>query len=313
MPIPYVPQGTTKRFRVPKTLAADFDSFLDNDIPLVKFVDRTYNLQPDRYIAIWRYILEHHNKVTMFHFEIEAEFLTEEALEFLQTVPAGVMQFEIGVQSSNKKTLSAVNRSTNLEKLAANIRRIPRTIHQHLDLIAGLPYENLESFGKSFDFVMSFAPDAIQLGFLKVLHGTEMEEYAKQNGWQWMDNPVYETFSTPYISYRDMLFLKDLEILTDAFWNKGLFSHTMKYVGRILGFWNFFSLMTEFGEQQGVFEAARRETFWFEFLNNNLTSLYQQTSCTQTKSPLQNPDILYDLLRYDFVLRGKQGNWPAWY
>ena len=188
------------RFKPLDLVTKELQIFLDNNIPLVKFVDRTYNLQPDRYIAIWRYILEHHNKLTMFHFEIEAEFLTEEALEFLQTVPAGVMQFEIGVQSSNKKTLSAVNRSTNLEKLAANIRRIPRTIHQHLDLIAGLPYENLESFGKSFDFVMSFTPDAIQLGFLKVLHGTEMEEYAKQNGWQWMDNPVYETFSTPYIS-----------------------------------------------------------------------------------------------------------------
>jgi radical SAM superfamily enzyme YgiQ (UPF0313 family) len=301
------------RFKPLELVIKELQIFLDNDIPLVKFVDRTYNLQPDRYIAIWRYILEHHNKLTMFHFEIEAEFLTEEALEFLQTVPAGVMQFEIGVQSSNKKSLSAVKRSTNIEKLAANIRRIPRTIHQHLDLIAGLPYENLESFGKSFDFVMSFAPDAIQLGFLKVLHGTEMEEYAKQNGWQWMDNPVYETFSTPYISYRDMLFLKDLEILTDAFWNKGLFVHTMKYIGRTLGFWNFFKLMTELGENQRVFEAARRETFWFEFLNDNLNKLYQQTSGTQTKSPLLNTDILYDLLRYDFVLRGKQGNWPVWY
>ena len=290
------------RFKPLELVFQELQIFLDNNIPLVKFVDRTYNLQPDRYIAIWRYILENHNKLTMFHFEIEAEFLTDEALEFLQTVPAGVMQFEIGVQSANKKSLSAVSRSTNIEKLADNIRRIPRTIHQHLDLIAGLPYENLESFGKSFDFVMSFAPDAIQLGFLKVLHGTQMEQYAKQNGWQWMENPVYETFSTPYMSYKDMLFLKDLEILTDAFWNKELFSHTMKYIGRTLGFWNFFKLITELGEQQGVFEAARRETFWFEFLSTNINQL-----------PELNSEILYDLLRYDFVLRGKQGNWPSWY
>ncbi|MBO4857792.1 MAG: DUF4080 domain-containing protein [Treponema sp.] len=290
------------RFKPLELVFQELQIFLDNNIPLVKFVDRTYNLQPDRYIAIWRYILEHHNKLTMFHFEIEAEFLTDEALEFLQTVPSGVMQFEIGVQSANKKSLSAVSRSTNIEKLADNIRRIPRTIHQHLDLIAGLPYENLESFGKSFDFVMSFAPDAIQLGFLKVLHGTQMEQYAKQNGWQWMENPVYETFSTPYMSYKDMLFLKDLEVLTDAFWNKELFSHTMKYIGHTLGFWNFFKLMTESGEQQGVFEAARRETFWFEFLSTNIAQL-----------PKLNPEILYDLLRYDFVLRGKQGNWPSWY
>ena len=301
------------RFKPLELVFQELQIFLDKNIPLVKFVDRTYNLQPDRYIAIWRYILEHHNKLTMFHFEIEAEFLTEEALDFLQTVPAGVMQFEIGVQSANKKSLSAVSRSTNIEKLAENIRRIPRTIHQHLDLIAGLPFENLESFGKSFDFVMSFAPDAIQLGFLKVLHGTQMEQYAKQNGWQWMENPVYETFSTPYMSYKDMLFLKDLEILTDAFWNKGLFSHTMKYIGRALGFWNFFKLMTELGEKQGVFEAARRETFWFEFLNDNLSTLCQSTQSLSEQISQPDSGGLYDLLRYDFVLRGKQGNWPSWY
>ena len=173
----------------------DLQIFLDAGVGLVKFVDRTYNLQPDRYIGIWDYILRHHNGKTMFHFEIEAEYLSEEALEFLQQVPAGVMQFEIGVQSSNKKTLAAICRSTNIEKLAENVKRVPKTIHQHLDLIAGLPYEDLESFGHSFDFVMGLKPDALQLGFLKVLNGTAMEDYAGKNGWKWMENPVYETFS----------------------------------------------------------------------------------------------------------------------
>ena len=308
------------RFKPLEQVFAELQIFLDRDIPLVKFVDRTYNLQPERYIAIWCYILQHHNKLTMFHFEIEAEFLTDEALDFLQSVPAGVMQFEIGVQSANKKSLDAVNRSTNIEKLAANVRRIPRTIHQHLDLIAGLPYENLESFGKSFDFVMSLTPDAIQLGFLKVLHGTQMERYAQENGWQWMENPVYETFSTPYLPYKDVLFLKDLEVLTDAFWNSGLFFHTMRYIGRGMGFWKFFKMMTELGQKQGVFDAARRETFWFEWLAGEIELL-----CDGEKSVEQKVDgaeglcgslnsvVLYDLLRYDFLLRGKQGNWPAWY
>lgn len=293
------------RFKPLEQVFAELQIFLDRDIPLVKFVDRTYNLQPERYIAIWRYILQHHNGVTMFHFEIEAEFLTDEALDFLQSVPAGVMQFEIGVQSANKKSLDAVNRSTNIEKLAANVRRIPRTIHQHLDLIAGLPYENLESFGKSFDFVMSLKPDAIQLGFLKVLHGTQMERYAQENGWQWMENPVYETFSTPYLPYRDVLFLKDVEVLADAFWNSGVFFHTMRYIGREMGFWKFFKMMTELGQKQGVFDAARRETFWFEWLAGEIERGCQNVSL--------NSVVLYDLLRYDFLLRGKQGNWPAWY
>ena len=298
------------RFKPLELVYTELQIFLDKNIPLVKFVDRTYNLKPERYISIWQYILQHHNGVTMFHFEIEAEFLTQEALDFLQSVPAGVMQFEIGVQSANKKSLDAVNRSTNIEKLAENVRQIPRTIHQHLDLIAGLPFENLESFGKSFDFVMSLTPDAIQLGFLKVLHGTQMESYAKENGWQWMENPVYETFSTPYLPYKDVLFLKDVEILADAYWNSGVFAHTMKYIGRTLGFWNFFKLMTELGQQQGVFDAARRETFWFELLAGNIDSL---CNCKPTTGDMLNPGILYDLLRYDFLLRGKQGNWPVWY
>ena len=308
------------RFKPLEQVFAELQIFLDRDIPLVKFVDRTYNLQPERYIAIWRYILQHHNKITMFHFEIEAEFLTDEALDFLQNVPSGVMQFEIGVQSANKKSLDAVNRSTNIEKLAANVRRIPRTIHQHLDLIAGLPYENLESFGKSFDFVMSLKPDAIQLGFLKVLHGTQMESYAQKNGWQWMENPVYETFSTPYLPYKDVLFLKDLEVLTDAFWNSGLFFYTMRYIGRVMGFWNFFKMMTECGQQKGVFEAARRETFWFEWLAGEMEilcdgekSVEQKVDGIQDSSDALNSIVLYDLLRYDFLLRGKQGNWPVWY
>lgn len=117
------------RFMPLERVYKDLQIFLDADVPLVKFVDRTYNLKPERYINIWRYILEHHNKKTMFHFEIEAEYLSKEALEFLQQVPAGVMQFEIGVQSANKKTLQAINRSDNIEKLAENIKQIPRTIH----------------------------------------------------------------------------------------------------------------------------------------------------------------------------------------
>lgn len=316
------------RFMPLQRVFDDLKIFLDAEVPLVKFVDRTYNLNEERYIEIWKYIVENHNKITMFHFEIEAEFLSEKALDFLQSVPSGVMQFEIGVQSANKKTLEAVQRSSNVEKLASNIKRIPRTIHQHLDLIAGLPYENLESFGKSFDFVMELKPDALQLGFLKVLHGTKMEEYAKNNGWKWMKSPVYETFSTPYLDYNQMMYLKDVEILVDAYWNSGKFVHVMNFIGRTLGFWKFFTLMTDFADELGVFEAARRETFWFELLAKKIDVWNHlnhgnhegQSSLEQLSSELnfsvqntQFTQVLYDLLRYDFVLRGKQGGYPEWY
>lgn len=295
------------RFKSLDKTCRELQIFLDANVKLVKFVDRTYNLNPERYIKIWEYILNHHNKKTMFHFEIEAEYLSQEALEFLQQVPPGVMQFEIGVQTANKTTLEAINRSTHIEALAKNIRRIPRTIHQHLDLIAGLPYENLDSFGKSFDFVMDLKPDALQLGFLKILPGTQMENFAKSNGWQWMENPVYETFSTPYMSFLDMAFLKNLEILTDVFWNKGIFSNTMNYVFRKTSPWKFLFQLTKYGEEIGAFAQARRDLYWFNFIFDFVTSRAQQIF------EELNIRLVQNLLRYDFVLTGKKGNFPIWY
>ena len=293
------------RFMPLERVYEDLQRFLDANVRLVKFVDRTYNLKPERYIAIWEYILNHHNGKTMFHFEIEAEFLDEEALAFLQKVPAGVMQFEIGVQSANKKTLEAVGRSCGIEKLAENIKRIPRTIHSHLDLIAGLPFEDLESFGKSFDYTMALKPDALQLGFLKVLHGTQMEAFAVENNWKWMDNPPYETFSTPYMSYDDMMFLKDVEVLLDAYWNSESFEKTMNYIGKTFGFWNFFSNFAKYAKSEGVFAVPRRESFWFEFL----AKVVMNTQFAER----EEAKIIYELLRFDFICSGKKGGFPNWY
>ena len=296
------------RFKSLERTCRELQIFLDHNVKLVKFVDRTYNLNEERYLGIWDYILSHHNGKTMFHFEIEAEYLSDKALDFLQKVGPGVMQFEMGVQSANKKTLSAINRSPNVEVLAQKIKRIPRTIHQHLDLIAGLPFEDLESFGHSYDFVMELRPDALQLGFLKVLNGTKMEEYASQNGWKWMESPVYETFSTPYLSFNDIAFLKDMEVITDACWNKENFSFTMNYIFRYVSPWAFFSKVLEYGRKIGSFSQARKEVYWFnliyDFINlNDFKDFFPQL----------DKNLVYDLLRYDFVRAGKKGNFPVWY
>ena len=296
------------RFKSLERTCEEIQIFLDNNIKLVKFVDRTYNLDEERYIGIWDYILKHHNKKTMFHFEIEAEYLSEKALDFLQNVPEGVMQFEMGVQSANKKTLKAINRSANTEELAAKIKRIPRTIHQHLDLIAGLPFEDLESFGKSYDFVMSLRPDALQLGFLKILSGTVMEKYASENGWKWMESPVYETFSTPHLSFGDIAFLKDMEIVTDAYWNKGSFSYTMNYIFSQTSPWAFLFSFVEYARSKDAFVQARKESYWFELMNDFLES-EKSDFCDSAL----DKKLLYDLLRYDFVRSGKKGNFPHWY
>ncbi len=286
------------RFMPLERVFADLQRFLDAGVRLVKFVDRTYNLDENRYIAIWQYILDHHNNKTMFHFEIEAEFLSHKALDFLQKVPEGVMQFEIGVQSSNPETLKEVGRSPETAKIAENVNRIPQTIHSHLDLIAGLPYEDLESFGKSYDFVMTMEPDALQLGFLKVLHGTTMENYAKKNGWKWMENPPYETFSTPWLSYQEMLFLKDVETITDAYWNSGLFPCTIRYLGRKMGYWNFVSSAAEAARKNGALDVARAPNFWFDFL---------------AESDFSADPVVRELLRFDFLRQKKCGAFPQWF
>lgn len=301
------------RFKSLERACSELQIFLDNNIKLVKFVDRTYNLDENHYMGIWDYIMKHHNGKTMFHFEIEAEYLSDKALDFLQQIPEGMMQFEMGVQSANKKTLAAINRSTNVEALAEKIKKIPRTIHQHLDLIAGLPYEDLESFGHSYDFVMALKPDALQLGFLKILGGTQMEAYAKENGWKWMESPAYETFSTPYLSFGDIAFLKDMEVVTDAYWNKGSFARTMNYVFRKTSPWKFFCALLDYGRGVGAFEQARREAYWFELINDFVMEEKFTEFADSNNDGNLDKNLIYDLLRYDFVRAGKKGNFPEWY
>ena len=291
------------RFMPLERVFTDLQKFLDAKTRLVKFVDRTYNLNEERYIKIWEYILTHHNGITMFHFEIEAQYLSQKALDFLQKVPQGIMQFEIGVQSANPKSLKAVNRSPDTKILKENILQIPKTIHTHLDLIAGLPYEDLKSFGNSFNFVLSMQPDALQLGFLKVLHGTQMEEYSQANGWKWQENPPYETLLTPYLSYSDILFLKDIEKLTDIYWNSHRFDCTMNYINSRMDYWTFFCQLLSLARAQKALENEHKIEFWFEFLAENAAkALFSDQS-----------SLFIDLLRYDFIKKQKVNSFPAWF
>lgn len=310
----------TVRFVPLEKVFEDLNIFLKAGVRLVKFVDRTFNINPERYLKIWDYIVKHHNGKTVFHFEIEAEFLSGEALDFLSSVPPGVMQFEIGIQSASEKTLKAVNRSADLKKLSCNIKRIPKTIHTHLDLIAGLPFEDLKTFGSSFDFVMSLKPDALQLGFLKVLPGTPMEAYAKSGGWKWADSPVYETFSTPYMSHEDMFFLKDLEVVLDSLWNSGDFTCTLSYVLRFVSPWVFFCYVTRKAREAGVFARERKDGFWFDFLAGLVFAERGNGSFVEEGGIFsldgENgglvPGVFYELLRWDYI-RGKKRNFPLWY
>lgn len=209
---------------------ADLDRMIAAGVPLVKFVDRTYNLDENYYLPIMQYLAKAKTNAT-FHFEIKADLLTEKVLKFLQTVPKGRFQFEIGVQTTNAQTLTAINRRDNWERLTANVKRLLDygNIHLHLDLIAGLPYEGLGEFKKSFNDVYALQPDMLQLGFLKVLPGTEMEKQSSKHKLVYMDEPPYEILATKYMSYSELSFLKVLEDVFEHTYNTGRFKHTLKF------------------------------------------------------------------------------------
>lgn len=181
----------------------DLKIFLDSPIKLLKFVDRTFNLKKERYMEIWKFLLENYREGITFHFEINANIFDDETLDFLETVPKGYFQFEIGVQTINPDTMKSINRNNILDKLAHNVRRINKNIHLHLDLIAGLPYETYEIFKKSFEYVHDLKPEMIQLGFLKLLRGTQMYNEAEKYEYKYFSKPPYEVFSNKFISFAE--------------------------------------------------------------------------------------------------------------
>lgn len=203
--------------------------FLDNKVKQVKFVDRTFNCDHEHAKEIWRYLAEHDNGVTNFHFEIAADIITEEELQILAGMRSGLAQLEIGVQTVNPETLREIRRTANLDKMRRVVKRIEegQNIHVHLDLIAGLPHENYESFVRSFNSVHDMRPQQLQLGFLKVLKGSYMCEKAADYGIQYMGEPPYEVLSTKWISYGELLRLKQVEEMVELYYNSSQFAYTL--------------------------------------------------------------------------------------
>lgn len=220
------------RFRSLPLVKQELQRFLDAGIPQVKFVDRTFNCNPGRSAELMRWILEHDNGITNFHFEVAADLITEEELELMSRMRPGLIQLEIGVQSTNSETIELIQRTTNLKRLADIVGRIKSfgNIHQHLDLIAGLPGENLESFRKSFDDVFSMEPEQLQLGFLKVLKGTKMEKDASEYHISCHGEPPYEVFSTDWLNYSELLLLKGVEEMVEVYYNSHQFQRSLKEI-----------------------------------------------------------------------------------
>lgn len=243
------------RFRSLDLVLPELQFFLDRKVPQVKFVDRTFNCRKSHAMAIWQYLLEHDNGVTNFHFEIAADLLDEDELALIARMRPGLIQLEIGVQSTNPRTLEAICRKTDLDEIREVVAKVHagNNIHQHLDLIAGLPFEDYESFGHSFDDVYAMKPDQLQLGFLKVLKGSKMHKEAEKYGIVCRTLPPYEVLGTPWLPFSDVLRLKMVEEMVENYYNSHQFDETLDRL--ILKFQTPFA----FFEQLAEFYESRQE------------------------------------------------------
>lgn len=283
------------RLRDLETVKKELQFFLDHKVKQVKFVDRTFNCNHKHAAEIWQYILNNDNGVTNFHFEIAADLLNEEELDMLGQMRPGLVQMEIGVQSTNPYTLEAIHRVMDVEKLEQVVARINagRNVHQHLDLIAGLPFEDYESFGKSFDRVYAMKPEQLQLGFLKVLKGSEMCERAWEYGIVYTDKAPYEVLFTKWLSFDDVLRLKRIEEMVELYYNSNQFVHTMQFL--VQAFETPFALyeaLADFFERKGYFVNSPARSYRYQVL--------LEFACEYDG---QFEEIYRELLIYDMYLR----------
>ena len=280
------------RFRDLELVKKELQFFLDHKVPQVKFVDRTFNCKHEHAMAIWKYILEHDNGVTNFHFEVSADLLRDEEMDLMAKMRPGLIQLEIGVQSTNPETIRAIHRHMDLDKLKRCVDHVHsfRNIHQHLDLIAGLPYEDYDTFHRSFNDVYQMKPDQLQLGFLKVLKGSLMQGEAEKYGIVHKEKEPYEVLSTNWLPYGDVLKLKAVESMVEVYYNSGQFQHTLEYLVPLAkDAFTFYESLGAFYENKGYSEISHSRMRRYEIL---LEYLQEETDVSVEKA---SQKMLYDL------------------
>ena len=283
------------RFRDTETVKKELQFFIDNKVPQVKFVDRTFNCKHDHAMAIWKYINEHDNGVTNFHFEISADLLREEELQEMSTMRPGLIQLEIGVQSTNPDTIKAIHRTMDFEKLKGIVDRIHSfgNIHQHLDLIAGLPYEDYDSFRNSFNDVYALKPQQLQLGFLKVLKGSHMMEMCREYGIVYKTQEPYEVLSTKWLDYDHVLKLKTVENMVEVYYNSGQFQNTLEYLEKFSpDAFSIYERLGSFYMEKGYGDVSHTRMRRYEILLEFLEDM-----------PEISVDQVKDQMVYDLYLR----------
>ena len=291
------------RFRDIELVKKELQFFIDNKVPQVKFVDRTFNCKHDHAMAIWRYITEHDNGITNFHFEISADLLREEELALMKTMRPGLIQLEIGVQSTNPQTIKAIRRTMDFEKLKGIVEQIHSfgNIHQHLDLIAGLPYEGYDSFHKSFCDVYALRPEQFQLGFLKVLKGSHMMEMTGEYQILYKDREPYEVLSTAWLTYGEILGLKMVESMVEVYYNSGQFKHTLVFLEQYFEDpFRMYEALGRFYEKKGYSEISHSRMRRYEIL--------MEFAGEQKEIP---SEALSDVMLLDLYLRENLKNRPS--
>ncbi|MDO5708076.1 MAG: B12-binding domain-containing radical SAM protein [Andreesenia angusta] len=276
--------------------------FIDGKVKQVKFIDRTFNARIDYAKGIMKYAKENDNGISNFHFEVTAHLIDDEFIEFLSHMPEGLFQFEIGVQSTNEKTIRDVARTTDFKKLSNAVNKIRKlgNIHLHLDLIAGLPYEGYDSFKKSFNDVYNLKPDKLQLGFLKLLKGSQLRNEAKKHGIKYLDKSPYEVLETKYLSFEEVLKLKDIEELVEIYGNEKYFEKTLDIVLKDYESpFDFYEIFSKYCRKNGFYEAARGKVVQYRFLYEFLLE--------ENKI---DKDIAKEALRFDFVRNTRSPNVP---
>lgn len=294
------------RFRDVELVKKELAFFIEKKVPQVKFVDRTFNCRHDHAMEIWRFVKEHDNGITNFHFEISADLLNEEELALIHDMRPGLIQLEIGVQSTNETTIREIHRTMKLELLKDIVRKIQsgENIHEHLDLIAGLPYEDYATFAKSFDEIYALKPNQLQLGFLKVLKGSYMYEHAAEYEIVYHEKTPYEVMKTKWLSFDDVLKIKQVEEMLEVYYNSGQFEITMKVMEPL--FESAFAMFQEFGafyEEKGYFGMShsriRRAEILLEFMR-------------ERKSEDTVLQMLEESLTFDLYYRENCKSRPSW-
>ena len=291
------------RFRDIELVKKELQFFIDNKVPQVKFVDRTFNCKHDHAMEIWRYITENDNGITNFHFEISADLLRAEELALMKTMRPGLIQLEIGVQSTNPQTIKAIRRTMDFEKLKGIVEQIHSfgNIHQHLDLIAGLPYEGYDSFHKSFCDVYALRPEQFQLGFLKVLKGSHMMEMTGEYQILYKDREPYEVLSTAWMTYGEILRLKMVESMVEVYYNSGQFKNTLVFLEKYFDDpFRMYEALGRFYEKKGYSEISHSRMRRYEIL--------MEFAGEQKEIPLE---VLSDVMLLDLYLRENLKSRPS--